>query len=75
MTASTNVVNGAGNEDADYQDHLIPLVKVKTIRLTAPMYARLAVRALCEGKSEGAIVRRWLVKGALAEGIELNKPL
>ena len=55
--------------------HAPPLVKSFTFRLNACFYARLITRALCERQSEGAIVRRWMYRGALAEGIDLNKPL
>ena len=73
---STNAHRGAGNEELHYDErHLPPLIKHTSIRMTAPMYARLITRALVERSSEGFILRRWLWKGALAEGINIHEPL
>lgn len=52
-----------------------PLVKQTTVRITAPAYARVLSRSLVERVSEGQVMRRWLWRGALAEGIDLNSPL
>ena len=56
----------------EYDDKLTPLAKQLTIRMSAVAYANLVTRSLCESKTEGAIVRRWLWRGALAEGHDLQ---
>ena len=72
----TNADRGAGNDEKQYDErHMPPLIKHTSIRMTAPMFARLTVRALVERNSEGFILRRWLTKGAAAEGIDLHEPL
>jgi hypothetical protein len=58
-----------------YSDIDLPLVKHMTVRLPAPFYARIVLAALTSKNSEGHIIRRWLWRGALAEGIDLKKPL
>ena len=73
MTATTSD-SGVGDLP-EYNDHALPLCRQITVRINAPMYARLLTRALTSRSSEGAIIRRWLWRGALAEGIDLNKPL
>ena len=73
MTATTP---DAGVADLpEYNDIDLPLVKVTTVRLPAPFYAHLVIRALTSKSSEGAVIRRWLWRGALAEGIDLRRPL
>lgn len=73
MTATTSD-SGVGDLP-EYDDFALPLRRQLSVRISAPMYARLVTRALTSRSSEGAIVRRWLWRGALAEGIDLNKPL
>ena len=76
LLTATNANRGAGNDEKQYDErHLPPLIKHTSIRMTAPMFARLAVRALVERNSEGFILRRWLTKGAATEGINLHEPL
>jgi len=74
LTTTTNTGNGAG-ELADFNDYSAPLIRQLSVRVDAPTYARVLTRALCERSSEGKIIRRWLWKGALAEGIDIRKPL
>ncbi|QNI55194.1 hypothetical protein SynBIOSE41_02703 [Synechococcus sp. BIOS-E4-1] len=57
------------------EKHLPPLVRQITVRCGASAYAKLLTRALCERCSEGRIIRLWLWRGALAEGINLHEPL
>lgn len=59
----------------DFSDYSQPLVRTISVRLTAPMYARLICRSLTSKESEGSIIRRWLWRGAGVEGIDLMKPL
>ena len=73
MTATTSD-SGVGDLP-EYNDIALPLCRQLSVRISAPMYARLVTRALTSKSSEGAIIRRWLWRGALAEGIDLNKPL
>ena len=75
MTATTPEKSVVNDLPVYSELHAPPLVKSFTFRLNACFYARLITRALCERQSEGAIVRRWMYRGALAEGIDLNKPL
>jgi hypothetical protein len=69
MTATNTPADGV--DLPRFDDYAAPLVKPFTVRLTATQYAHLACRGLCEGNGEGAVLRRWLVKGAAAEGIDL----
>ena len=73
LTATTSS-SGVGDLP-EYNDLALPLRRQLSVRISAPMYARLVTRALTSKSSEGAIIRRWLWRGALAEGIDLNKPL
>ena len=73
MTATTPDVGVA--DLPEYNDVDLPLAKHMTARVPAPFYARIVVRALTSKSSEGAVIRRWLWRGALAEGIDLRRPL
>ena len=75
MTTSTSQKDVGGDLQPYDEINQPPLVKMFSVRLPAPTYARLVTRALCERNSEGSVLRRWLWRGAMAEGIDLLKPL
>jgi hypothetical protein len=70
MTAAKTTAVGEGLPP--FEDYSAPLVKSLGFRCSAPMYAGIAIRALCEGTGEGTVIRRWLTRGAAAEGIDLK---
>ena len=72
MTATTR--NGVGADLPDYDDLAVPLVKQTSLRIPATAYALLKIHSLTENKSEGHILRRWLWRGAMAEGVNLQRP-
>ena len=73
MTASTSKKDVG--DLPEYNDVALPLRKHMTVRVSLPMYARIVTRALVERQSEGAILRRLLWRGGIAEGMDLHKPL
>lgn len=63
MTAETPAV-----DDKDFSDPPYPLLKHLHVRLSKPAYASLVTRSLAERRTEAEIARRWMRRGALAEG-------
>ena len=63
MTAQTPAVDGM-----DYTDPPYPLIKHLHVRLSAPSYATLVTQSLIERRSEAEVARRWMRRGARAEG-------
>lgn len=54
------------------QDPLLPLALMIHCRVTKAAYANIFARSLSEGVPESTVIRRWLRKGAAAEGIALD---
>ena len=73
--ADTPPKNTGDGELPEFHDYALPLVRQITVRIPAPFYARLVCQTLTTKDSETAIIRRWLWRGALVEGIDLMKPL
>jgi hypothetical protein len=70
MTAEAQAVD----DKSQYGDPLCnPLERSMTIRISIPTYAAITMRALCEGVGESTVVRRWMRRGALQEGINIDR--
>lgn len=69
MTAQPCAVD---RELPPFDETSAPLIRHQSFRCTAVQYAHIVARALAEGKGEGAILRRWITRGAAAEGIDIN---
>lgn len=70
MTTAQTTAVGEGLPPFD--DYAAPLVKHLGFRCSATQYAHIACRALCEKTAEGSIIRRWITRGAAAEGIDIS---
>ena len=51
----------------------VPLTRQLTIRMSQAMYASIVTRSLIEQAPEAEIARRWIRRGALAEGINTDE--
>ena len=78
MTATTTAV-GVSDQMQDqyadqdqFADNGAPLVKHLHIRVSGPSYAAIVTRALAEGRPEAEVARRWMRRGALAEGCSFD---
>jgi len=68
MTAATSAVG-----EKDFSDpYGVPLVKHLNVRISGPSYAAVVTRALAEQRTEAEIARRWMRRGAAAEGVSFD---
>ena len=72
MTAATTAVGVSDQMQDQFADNGAPLVKHMTVRLSGPSYAAIVTRALAEGRPEAEVARRWMRRGALAEGCSFD---